>query len=154
GASTPQVRAISAVVRRLHASRSTRHEPPHRDRLDPRPGDPPPGCKAAEPPRPPSVVSGPVEERIATAPPSAESEIGGLSDADVTDACAALQPGVIACAERGNERVGPLGGHVGLRLRITKQGAVRWAYLTESTLGDRETEKCVLDLARAKTWPR
>jgi hypothetical protein len=61
---------------------------------------------------------------------------------------------VMDCAEQGTARVGALGGHVGIRLRIDKQGGVRWAYVTDSTLGDRETEKCVLDLARAKTWPR
>jgi hypothetical protein len=112
------------------------------------------GCTAAEPPRHPVSDAAPTEERADTGPTSCESEIGGMSEEDVTDAFAAMQPGVMDCVEQGTARVGSLGGHVGIRLRVDRKGGVRWAFITESTLGDRETEKCVLDLARARTWPR
>ncbi len=41
-----------------------------------------------------------------------------------------------------------------VRMRIDREGGVRWAWLTDSTLGDRDAEHCVLDLVRGRTWPR
>ena len=35
--------------------------------------------------------------------------------------------------------------HAGLFARIDATGKVKWVYLEESTLGDRDTEKCVLE---------
>lgn len=83
-----------------------------------------------------------------------ESEIGGMNEEDINRAFNSLGPAIQACIETGSGRVKPLGGHVTIALRIGRDGAPKWAYLKESTLGDRETEKCLLDAARAKTWPK
>src|SRR5262249_51787732 len=32
--------------------------------------------------------------------------------------------------------------------------AAKWVYLSASTLGDRDTEKCLLERARGKSWPK
>ena len=83
-----------------------------------------------------------------------ESEIGGMNEEAVAETFGAMERQVLGCVRRGSERVRELGGHFALSLRVDKRGEVRWAYLSESTLGDRETEKCVLDLARAQSWPK
>lgn len=57
------------------------------------------------------------------------------------------------CFAKGTTKVSSLGGHVKMKLRIDQKGALKWAYMSESTLGDRDTEKCLLDAARAKSWP-
>ena len=80
------------------------------------------------------------------------AEIGGLNQEAMEKAFADLP--VQDCFTRGASRVASLGGHLVVKLRISTDGSPRWAYLRESTVGDRETEKCVLDLVRARTWPR
>ena len=64
------------------------------------------------------------------------------------------------CFAKGTGKVNALGGHLKMKLRIDQKGALKWAYMSESTLGDRDTEKCLLDAARAKAtlkrredWP-
>lgn len=107
------------------------------------------GATAAE-----SPVTAPEPMKIDRGPTSMESEIGGMNEDAVADAFAALERHVLGCVRRGSERVREIGGHFVLSLRIDKQGQARWAYLSESTLGDRETEKCVLELARGQAWPK
>jgi hypothetical protein len=58
------------------------------------------------------------------------------------------------CIEAGSGRVKPLGGSVTIALRVARDGAAKWAYIKASTLGDQETETCMLDAVRGKTWPK
>jgi hypothetical protein len=55
---------------------------------------------------------------------------------------------------RGAERVEFLGGSVSFFLKIDTSGKISKAYLEQSTLGDRTTEKCMLDSLRQKKWPK
>lgn len=113
------------------------------------------GCGSSPPPRAGVVAAAPLEvEKIDSGPTYMESEIGGLNEDAMEEAFASLQRPVLRCLEGGLSRVEGLGGHFKLSLRVDKSGSTRWVYLSESTLGDRDTEKCVLDLARTKTWPR
>jgi hypothetical protein len=84
----------------------------------------------------------------------AEGEIGGLSQEDVETAFEALAPAVQRCAEQGMSRNDALAGSCTVALRITRDGSVHWAYLRDSTLGDRRTELCILDAVRARSWPK
>lgn len=81
------------------------------------------------------------------------SEIGGLNEEAVTRSFERMNDDVQNCFAKGTSKINALGGHVKMKLRINPQGALRWAYMSESTLGDRDTEKCLLDAARAKSWP-
>jgi hypothetical protein len=83
-----------------------------------------------------------------------ESEIGGMNEEAVTVAFSALFEEVLGCVQTRSKTIRELGGHFVLSLRIDREGGVRWAYLSESTLGDRDTERCVLDLAQGRVWPR
>jgi hypothetical protein len=93
-----------------------------------------------------------VPEKLDTLPVM-ESEIGGLNEEAMDKAFATLGGDVRRCVESASGKLDVLGGQIKLRLRIDRQGNTRWAYVSESTLGDRETEKCILDRARAKSWP-
>jgi len=81
-----------------------------------------------------------------------EDAIGSLNEAAVEATVASL--GVRDCLMQGSQRLRELGGAFKIKVRVDRNGAARWAYLSQSTLGDRATEKCVLDLARGKTWPK
>jgi hypothetical protein len=47
-----------------------------------------------------------------------------------------------------------LAGEIRLSVRVTIEGTVRWAYVKDSTLGDRETETCMLAVLKGTTWPK
>jgi hypothetical protein len=111
-----------------------------------------PGCASA--PAPAVVAQVEAPERVDLGPSSYESEIGGMNEAAVDARFATLKDPIFGCVEQGSARVRVLGGHFQLALRIDRQGEVATAFLKESTLGDRDTEKCILDLARAATWPK
>jgi putative hemolysin len=110
-------------------------------------------CSSTTPP-PKSVMSDapPEPEKIDPGPTSMESEIGGLNEEAMDAAFASLD--VTHCISQGSEKLEHLGGDFKMKLRIDRKGSARWVYLSSSTLGDRDTEKCLLDLARAKTWPK
>jgi hypothetical protein len=94
----------------------------------------------------------PVEEKVDTGPTSMESEIGGLNEEAMDHAFASLD--VTGCVAPRIEQLDQLGGELKLKVRIDRKGSTRWAYLSRSTLGDRDAEKCVLDLVKAKSWPK
>jgi len=111
------------------------------------------GCAAAPPP-PAVVEAGPVVEKIDTGASFYESEIGGMNEYAVEDAFKSLQRPILRCFESGSSRVEALGGSFTVSFRVDRKGATRWAYMKSSTLGDRATESCVLDLVRRETWPK
>jgi hypothetical protein len=92
--------------------------------------------------------------RLEAGPSFYQSEIGGLSQYDVEHELGALEPELLACVQRAADDLSYLGGRVSLRMRLDPRGNVRWAYLNETTLGDREAERCVLSTIKARTWPR
>jgi hypothetical protein len=94
----------------------------------------------------------PVPEHVDRGATSVESEIGGLNEEAMDRAFASLE--VQRCLTEGSSRLSAIGGEFKLRLRINRDGGARWAYVSESTLGDRATEKCLIDLVRARTWPK
>jgi hypothetical protein len=111
------------------------------------------GAGCGGPPAPKTAISDKTpEEKIDHGPTTMEAEIGGMNEDAMDKAFSSLK--IMDCVARGAERVNELGGQVKLKLRIDREGGVKWAYLAESTLGDRDTEKCVIDLARARTWPK
>jgi hypothetical protein len=76
-----------------------------------------------------------------------------MSDYDVREAFGELSKSVHRCIRKGAARNVALGGAVALDLRINPHGEAVSARLMNSTLGDRETEVCILEAALAKTWP-
>lgn len=86
--------------------------------------------------------------------PSVSSEIGGLDEEKVNAAFESSLTGLERCLHQGASRVEFLGGSVAFFVKIDVQGKVDGAYLEKSTLGDRDTEKCMLGALRSKKWPK
>jgi len=82
------------------------------------------------------------------------SEIGGLNEEQVDAAFSGALGGLQKCLDRGAERVEFLGGSVSFFVKIDASGEVDHAHLERSTLGDRETEKCMLKALRKRDWPK
>lgn len=85
---------------------------------------------------------------------SASSEIGGMNEDAVEETFSSSLGGLERCLSRGAERVEFLSGSVSFFLKIDTTGKIANAYLEHSTLGDRATEKCMLNSLRAKAWPK
>lgn len=82
------------------------------------------------------------------------SEIGGLDEEKVDAAFKSSLDGLQRCLTEGASRVEFLGGSVAFFVKIDASGHADGAYLEKSTLGDRDTEKCMLRAVRARTWPK
>lgn len=78
-----------------------------------------------------------------------EGQLGTLPQTEVNRVMRAATPRFGACFTTRAEALPYLAGHVLLRIRVGEDGAVRWAIPTESTLGDREAERCMAEHARA-----
>ncbi|NUP11676.1 MAG: hypothetical protein HOW73_36990 [Polyangiaceae bacterium] len=111
------------------------------------------GCASNPVPAASSVVEDrPV--KIDRGASSVEGELGGMNEDAVAKTFERLQAPILACVADGASRVREIGGHFSVSLRIDREGRARWAYLNETTLGDRATERCVLDVVRDATWPK
>lgn len=58
------------------------------------------------------------------------------------------------CHQAGRGRIEYLSGEVKLFTRVAADGSVRYGFFEDSSIGDRETEKCVLDTLRSAPWPK
>ncbi len=110
-------------------------------------------CTEAAPP-PKTSDDLPEQETESSSGVSVSSEIGGLNEEKVNRAFESSLQGLEGCLTRGSSRVEFLGGSVSFFLKINTAGRVDAAYLERSTLGDRETEKCMLGALRARSWPK
>ncbi len=114
------------------------------------------GCGGAEK-KPKTVDDQDTEEsdsRRAGALPSTSAEIGALDQDAVEKTFNSTQSELMACRNRGARRVEALGGDVKFFMRIDSTGRLAHAHMEESTLGDRATEKCMLEVLASKTWPQ
>ncbi len=103
----------------------------------------------AEAPRPKDVP--PTQE---TATIGISSEVGALDEDAVNAVFEKAQNGMMACVHKGAGRVELLGGDVGVFVSINEKGQAEEARLEHSTLGDRETESCMIQTLRARSWPK
>lgn len=58
------------------------------------------------------------------------------------------------CFSRRYNDIEILGGHIHMSFRVDVEGNVLWVYPNESTIGDRETERCLVETAAAIRFPR
>jgi hypothetical protein len=108
-------------------------------------GSPPP--PPAPPPEPPAPVhNGPHL--------SVQGELGEIDQEATDKAFRGLQPGLMQCYQQGQKRVEYLSGDIKLFLRVGPDGGARWAFFEQTTLGDRATERCMLDAVKSAHWPQ
>lgn len=81
------------------------------------------------------------------------AEIGALDESKVDKAFGASVKGLTRCLAAGAKRVEFVGGQVAFFVKIDQRGRIAHAHLERSTLGDRPTEKCMLDALRQLDWP-
>lgn len=106
---------------------------------------------------PPPKVEPPKEESRGEGggpTPMVQQELGSIDQRAVEKKFFELEDKIEGCHQKGRDRIEYLSGDVKVFLRIDASGHVRYGYLEESTLGDRDTEKCILDVFANATWPK
>jgi len=82
------------------------------------------------------------------------SDIGGMNEEQVSRVFSRAAGGFEKCLDFGTNRVEFLGGDVELYALIDRAGKLVHAHAASSTLGDRATEKCLLEVLEKQTWPK
>jgi hypothetical protein len=104
--------------------------------------------------RPKVAERGPERERDHLHGVRTMSEIGGLNEEAVEGTFKRSLGALERCLGQGSSRVEFLGGSVSFFLKIGQSGEVEHAHLESSTLGDRETERCMLKALQKQEWPK
>lgn len=84
---------------------------------------------------------------------AASAEIGALDEAKVSQTFQSAQGSLQGCLAEGARRNELEGGDIAFFLKIGKGGQVVHARAEQSTIGDRQTEKCMLEVLKRKKWP-
>lgn len=84
---------------------------------------------------------------------SMDAEVGAMNEDEVTSIFQKSQSKLMRCFEKGSQRIAYLGGKVRFAVRVDQAGKAKSVFLSESTLGDRDTERCMLDILKGVTWP-
>lgn len=79
---------------------------------------------------------------------------GTIRPEAVEDGVRSVLPRMFECFTARYDALEVLGGDVTIGFRIAVDGRVAWAKLLHSTLGDRETERCILAAARTIRFAR
>jgi hypothetical protein len=86
--------------------------------------------------------------------PQVQQELGSIDQREVEKTFAKLQGPLEKCHVQGRDRVEYLSGDVKIFLRIDGAGKVRWSHFEDSSLGDHETEKCIMQVFTSAQWPK
>lgn len=82
------------------------------------------------------------------------SELGEIDEAKTKQAFRELSPKFMDCQKARLGAVEVLSGEVKFFVRVGADGSAKYAYVADSDLGDRETEKCLIDSIMAASWPK
>lgn len=113
------------------------------------------GCGSAPPPKVEEPVQEEAKPRKSGPTPQMSQELGSIDQKKVEQTFKSLLDGPLeACHKQGRERIEFMSGDVKVFLRIDADGKLRYGWFEDSTLGDRQTEKCLLDAFASASWPK
>jgi hypothetical protein len=112
------------------------------------------GCGGSEPPPKQAEPVNEPPERTVPLVAKTSQELGGVDPNAVKRAFSALNDRYMACQKRAIDRLELVAGNVKFFLRIGADGSAKWAYLEESEIGDRDTEKCLVAVVMGARWPK
>jgi hypothetical protein len=118
-------------------------------------GDPPAKNPNDQLDAPPTVEQGGGHKGGGAGGPQVGQELGSMDQRAVEKMFNNLLNGPLEkCHQAGRGRIDYLSGDVKLFTRVSAEGTVKYGYFEDSTIGDRDTEKCVLDALKNAAWPK
>lgn len=110
-------------------------------------------CGGGPEPKVPESEPEPPKAPPAKRGPSVSQELGSIDEQATQRTFERLQSKMLDCQKEGIKRLEYLAGDVRFFLRVGTDGKVRYAFLEDSTLGDRDTERCMLGVVQDAQWP-
>jgi hypothetical protein len=107
---------------------------------------PPPRPPADKPVEAPAKAAEESEMRVA-------GQLGSIEPGAVTRSFASAEAALRQCHAKGLKRIRFLGGEIKVALRIGEDGRARYAWFEDTTLGDHDTELCMMHVFLEVTWP-
>lgn len=115
------------------------------------------GGESANPPvNAPTTESGDSPEAAAQSRkglPSVQSELGEVDQKDAERTFASAEATISGCHKKGLGKIEYLAGDIGFLVRIGADGKARYVVVESSSLGDRATERCMVDALTQAKWP-
>ncbi len=111
-------------------------------------------CGSSPPPKADEPVA---EQRSSSSGPKLQmsQELGSIDERKVQQTFDSLVNGTLEnCHKQGRDRLEYLTGDVKVFLRIDGNGHVKYGFFEDSTIGDRDTEKCIMGVFSSTTWPK
>lgn len=116
------------------------------------------GCGGASEVPPPAVpqteTSAPAPARVKREAPQVSQELGEIDPKEVEATFAKWNASVHACHAQGIKRLDYLAGDLRVFVRVGQDGRAKFAYFEEASIGDRDTEKCILQVLQRASWPK
>lgn len=110
-------------------------------------------CGGSTPP-PEHVEAAPIATQDVAPEPVVHQELGSIDDRAVSNTFQDLGPKFESCQKAALRRLPYFSGTVKFFLRVGEDGKTKWDYVEQSTLGDYEAERCLLDAIEAAQWPK
>jgi len=111
-------------------------------------------CGGTEPPpKEPEPVAIKAPNRAPKPGLQMQQELGSLDPKKAAAAFDRVNPKILACQVKNLKRLDYLAGDAKFYARLDTTGKVKWIFFEESQIGDRDTEKCVLDVLTNAAWP-
>lgn len=111
-----------------------------------------PACGHEEPVKAPEPVS--TTPRAHTGPKlNMTSELGSIDDRAVQKTFERITPAFDSCRKTAQKRLSFVAGDVAFFIRVGTDGKVKYSYFEQSTLGDYDAERCLLDVVDGTEWP-
>lgn len=82
------------------------------------------------------------------------AEVGALDEDAVDGVFKHVQNSLMGCVKKGASRVELLGGDIAFFLGVNQSGKADEVRAEHSTIGDRGTEACMVEVLRARNWPK
>ena len=86
--------------------------------------------------------------------PVTHQELGSIDDRAVSNTFQDLSVQFESCQKSGLRHLAYLSGRVKFFMRVGEDGKTKWTYVEESSLGDYDTEKCMIDIIENAQWPK
>ena len=110
-------------------------------------------CGGSAPP-PEHVEAAPTATQEAAPMPVVHQELGSIDDRAVSNTFQDLSLQFEGCQKAALKRLPYFSGTVKFFLRVGEDGKTKWDYIEQSTLGDYDAERCLLDAIEAAQWPK
>ena len=105
-------------------------------------------------PQPTHVETAPTATETAAPVPAVRQELGSIDDRAVSNTFQDLDPTFAACQKAALKRIPYFSGTVKFFMRVGEDGKTKWDYVEQSTLGDSDAERCLLDAIEGAQWPK